>query len=242
MWEKERKRTNLSRPDAGPFSSFSISVKRDQDRTSQQCSTWLEFFHRLSPPAIHRNLKANNILLTLSLKAKLSDFGTIRAIDDEIRALNTLIPEAGTSLWRALETFHGQPNFNNQSTPVDIYALAITMLEVLDPSNSWYPVGSISHTTRLGRLLQNPPWRPAKPQCNHTSFEECFWDLNTRCWPQQPGDRLTIDKVLRQLVACWLSFSSGGLKSLSDGFRIATSRSASGALFRLASRTSFKTR
>lgn len=83
----------------------------------------LEYIHTRSPPIVHRDIKAGNVLLHESGRVKLGDFGV--ATHDT----GQLTTQIGSPYWLAPEML---PNPNDNCAPtnydhrVDIWALGIT--------------------------------------------------------------------------------------------------------------------
>ena len=48
-------------------------------------SLGLLYLHNQSPPVVHRDLTANNVLLTSGLKAKIADFGVSKTVEPDVR-------------------------------------------------------------------------------------------------------------------------------------------------------------
>ncbi|KAJ4787494.1 Leucine-rich repeat protein kinase family protein [Rhynchospora pubera] len=85
----------------------------------------LEYLHKMcNPPLIHRDVKANNILLTTNLEAKLSDFGLVRALTGTHVFTQGLDGTAG----------YLDPNFaySMQLTEKsDVYSFGVVLLEII---------------------------------------------------------------------------------------------------------------
>ncbi|KAF5826779.1 kinase-like domain-containing protein [Dunaliella salina] len=93
----------------------------------------LEHLHTRSPPIIHRDLKAENILLDENLRAKIGDFGLARCKYQS--SLKTARREAGTLVYLAPECFN--PELGQLTEKVDIWSLAIVMWELVTRTVPW---------------------------------------------------------------------------------------------------------
>jgi serine/threonine protein kinase len=139
---------------------------------------------------MHRDLKSANIMVSSAdahgrRVAKLSDFGATRRVNTR-QVLSTLHPGYCTPAYAAPEVREGR----EQSLPVDIYALAVTMFEVLRPNCS---DTELTHRPR--------PELPAGVVL--TVAENRLWELIQRCWAELPGDRPTVGAVAQVLRQCW---------------------------------------
>uniref|UniRef100_H3GM04 Protein kinase domain-containing protein n=1 Tax=Phytophthora ramorum TaxID=164328 RepID=H3GM04_PHYRM len=83
----------------------------------------LVYLHSFLPPLVHRDLKSRNVLLSSTLQAKLSDFGTSRFRSEE----NTMTVGVGTGRWLAPEVITGDTNYG---PPADIYSYGVLLTEL----------------------------------------------------------------------------------------------------------------
>eukprot|EP00644_Phytophthora_capsici_P010963 jgi/Phyca11/6116/fgenesh1_pm.PHYCAscaffold_9_\ len=81
----------------------------------------LTYMHSLEPAVLHRDLKSRNILLTQSLRAKVTDFGTSR-----IRSDGSMTSNVGSSLWMAPEVMMGR----RYDEKADVFSLGVVMSEL----------------------------------------------------------------------------------------------------------------
>ncbi|KAG6964090.1 hypothetical protein JG688_00007857, partial [Phytophthora aleatoria] len=81
----------------------------------------LTYLHSLEPAVLHRDLKSRNILLTESLTAKITDFGTSR-----IRFDGSMTSNVGSSLWMAPEVMMGR----RYDEKADVFSLGVVMSEL----------------------------------------------------------------------------------------------------------------
>jgi len=79
------------------------------------------YLHGFRPPILHRDLKADNMLVNQSLQVKLCDFGESRQAKQE-----GTMTTVGSPFWMAPEVFMGK----NYGVSCDVYSFAIVMLEI----------------------------------------------------------------------------------------------------------------
>lgn len=75
----------------------------------------LRYLHLSTPPIIHLDVKASNLLIDDSFHAKLADFG-----------LSNSKGRVGTPFWMAPEAIRGE----TPTTASDVYSFAIVMYEI----------------------------------------------------------------------------------------------------------------
>ncbi|CAD6188712.1 unnamed protein product [Caenorhabditis auriculariae] len=98
----------------------------------------LHYLHTLDPVVVHRDIKAANLLITISDSIKLANFGLVRdlAVDGFGMAVQSEITLdfRGTLLYVAPEVLNsdlGPGNRNAYGTPADVWALGCTFIEIL---------------------------------------------------------------------------------------------------------------
>ncbi|EYC35991.1 hypothetical protein Y032_0949g3178 [Ancylostoma ceylanicum] len=106
--------------------------------SSLQTLKALNYLHNLDPPVIHRDIKAANLLLTISDSIKLANFGLVRdlAVDGFGIAVasDISLDFRGTLLYVAPEVLTsnlGPGNRNAYGKPADVWALGCTLVEML---------------------------------------------------------------------------------------------------------------
>ncbi|KAG2507412.1 hypothetical protein JM16_008969 [Phytophthora kernoviae] len=80
------------------------------------------YLHSFESPMIHRDLKPNNVLLSETWEAKLTDFGTSRELIED----QTMTAEIGTVAWIAPEVLRGE----RYSEKADVYSFGVIMTEL----------------------------------------------------------------------------------------------------------------
>ena len=90
----------------------------------------LRYMHQQSPPIIHRDLSANNVLLSASLQAKISDLGVSKVLDisptQKTRITQTQAP--GTLCYMPPEALVEKPKYDES---IDIFSFGVLIIHTL---------------------------------------------------------------------------------------------------------------
>ena len=136
-----------------------------------------------SQKILHRDLKANNILLTSSLKAKVSDFGTARLYDNVERGKFSRMP--GTPDITAPEAWT-----SDYDLPVDVFSYGCVIIHTL--AHQWpAPDGS----TNLSEYERRQKWLDDLPP----GVQDEFQPLVKKCLSNEPQDRPTFQNIQQEL-------------------------------------------
>lgn len=103
---------------------------------------------------LHRDLKADNILLDLDGTCKISDFGISKKSDD-IYGNDVTNSMQGSVFWMAPEVVRAQGQ--GYSAKVDIWSLGCVVLEMFAGRRPWSREEAIGAIFKLGSLNQAPP-------------------------------------------------------------------------------------
>ena len=90
----------------------------------------LRYLHERSPPIIHRDLSANNVLLTCNMNAKLSDLGVAKILN-LIPARMTQMTQTkapGTPCYMPPEALTAKPKY---TTKIDVYSYGVLIIHTL---------------------------------------------------------------------------------------------------------------
>ena len=90
----------------------------------------LRYLHERSPPIVHRDLSANNVLLTSNMNAKLSDLGVAKILNltpaRMTQMTQTIAP--GTPCYMPPEALTAKPKY---TTKIDIYSYGVLIIHTL---------------------------------------------------------------------------------------------------------------
>ena len=110
----------------------------------------LAFLHSCSPPIVHRDLTARNILLSTTKQARIGDLGNSRIINAENLSL-TLSRTPGTALYMPPESFEIQPRYN---ASLDMFSFGHVSLYALTHISPCHLLPPTYQDTRTGKKLQ----------------------------------------------------------------------------------------
>ncbi|KAJ1293634.1 hypothetical protein BS78_01G083700 [Paspalum vaginatum] len=153
----------------------------------------LSYLH--SKKIMHRDVKAENMLLDRKRRLKIADFGVARveAQSSEVTGLT------GTLGYMAPEVLQGKPYDHK----CDVYSFGIVLWETYCCAMAYanHSLADISyHVVKLGN-------RPDIPR----SCPRALSDIMTRCWDQRPDNRPEMSEVVALLEKIDTSSGKGGM-------------------------------
>ncbi|KAJ5594799.1 uncharacterized protein N7459_001007 [Penicillium hispanicum] len=144
---------------------------------------------------LHRDLKADNILLDLDGTCKISDFGISKKTDD-IYGNDSSNSMQGSVFWMAPEVIQSQGQ--GYSAKVDIWSLGCVVLEMFAGRRPWSKEEAIGAIFKLGSLGQAPPI-PEDVSMNISPAALAFmWD----CFTVDSSERPTAGTLLTRHPFC----------------------------------------
>ncbi|EJC99805.1 kinase-like protein [Fomitiporia mediterranea MF3/22] len=179
-----------------------VSLK-EKVKLMRDVAIGLHHMHSLEPPAIHRDLKASNVIVEIingtRYNARIMDFGSAKLEEAENGLQKTSNTSAPVSLpWTPPEyvkvdnsTNQSMIDYANPTRAGDIWSFGCTFLEMLKKDNPWDGY-AIDKDLQKGR---HPP-RP----------ENCFiddncWNVMRSCWSHDPLKRPNAARIIRYLTA-----------------------------------------
>ena len=92
----------------------------------------LRYLHEQRPPVIHRDLSANNVLLTGDMTAKISDLGVAKILQLTPAQMSRMTRAPGTNSYMPPEALRPNPRYD---VAVDVFSFGVMMVHVL--SSRW---------------------------------------------------------------------------------------------------------
>jgi len=142
--------------------------------------------HQMSPDMCHRDIKSFNFLVTENLDVKIADLEL--GDEDEDGFSDISFSEEMLPNWSPPEVLSATSSFTQAG---DIYALGLVFWEIVAREPPFDKIQSRSEIVQevvMGR-------RPHIPTSTPPEYKE----LISRCWDQDPTNRLTADEVVEML-------------------------------------------
>ena len=211
LLDPEADETQPPPPDAhSPLSFFKMSLKC---RVLHNVACGLAFLHERSPPIIHRDLSAKNVLLTTKLVAKIADLGVARIVP-RMRAAATMTKAPGASVYMPPEAIASADSNEQKSkydASIDIFSFGIVTIftivetfpcDILAPNYLDNESGSLVARTELERRSEymrrvNTKLRACSQL--HAGGDHPLIQLIQQCLHNGPHKRPNIREVLRLL-------------------------------------------
>lgn len=140
---------------------------------TRQVLEGLKYLHQNG--ILHRDLKADNLLLELDGTCKISDFGISKKSHD-IYSNNAELSMQGTIFWMAPEVIHSMVEDQKQgySAKVDIWSLGCVVLEMFAGQRPWLNEAVISAIYKIGKTKLAPPIPDDISQEAKDFLDKCF--------------------------------------------------------------------
>lgn len=185
------------------------------------------YLHSFSPAFLHRDIKPSNFLVDTDFNVKLTDFGESRSVQQgsnfsESRkipgefssestrasgdALSMKMTVRGTVDYMAPELITGKAGLALYGEAADVYALGMTMWDILYPGREKYPELKNSHLLVFEAVLQGKrPRFYTKPNDQLRQIIEDTWHADARLRPSAENIVNVLETIQEEMLA---NFSS----------------------------------
>ncbi len=153
---------------------------------TRQTLAGLAYLH--TEGVLHRDLKADNILLDVDGTCKISDFGISKKTDN-IYGNDVTNSMQGSVFWMAPEVIRSQGQ--GYSAKVDIWSLGCVVLEMFSGRRPWSKEEAVGAIYKLGSLNQPPPIPEDVSKNTSPNGLSFMWD----CFEVEPGARATAETL-----------------------------------------------
>lgn len=165
----------------------------------------LAYLHHKQPPVIHRDLTANNVLLTANFTAKISDLGVSRLIDKFNDETFTTAP--GTPIVMPPEALNHKPVYDHK---LDVFSYGCLIIHLL---TGQFPVPTsqfVPKPSDPGSFIQVSEWDRRADYIIQIPADNKLIPVAKQCLTNAPAGRPDI-KVVSQFVEQLLSEYPGSL-------------------------------
>ena len=165
----------------------------------------LEFMHSSRPSLLHRDVKAENVLLHRNWRARLTGLGFLREKDASAQVQT----QVGSPFWTAPEIFRQEA----YGTKVDVFSYAMTLVEILTGEPPWAREVAASQKLTVVTLAYNVSKQAARPALP-PSIPASVRSLIINCWENDPALRFDMRMVLTKLCELGVTedLNAGGPK------------------------------
>ena len=158
-------------------------------------SKGLHYLHSLTPPLIHRDLTAPNILLTEDLTAKIGDLGVSRYVDLE-RLTHVLTKIPGNPTYMPPECHEKRPIY---TTKLDIFSFGHLIIHTVIgdfPEVSYFTPEVVKHVDDGKMELMR---RSTAVHGDKMGEKHALYPLVVSCLHDRPQQRPSVDEVIVSL-------------------------------------------
>ena len=186
------------------------------------------YLHSQTPPIIHRDLSANNILLTPNMTAKISDLGVARILNLTPLQVSRMTGTPGTPAYMPPEVMVANPKYD---TSVDEFSYGILMIHKF--SGRWpEPQVGPNHTEPDGTMIPVSEAERREIFLSAIGNDHPLMDLILKCIHNHPKSRAHASEVAERLAEIVLQFPTSFTNQLEMLRQIEADREEKRALIR----------
>ena len=152
------------------------------------------YLHSQHPPIIHRDLSANNVLLTENMKAKISDLGMARIVHQNPLQASCMTETPGTPVYMPPEVMVANPSYD---TSIDEFSYGVLMIHVL--TGKW-PEPQCSQICMEDRkMIPVSEAERRRVFLQEIGSDHPLMDLILKCIDNDPKQRAPANEIMQRL-------------------------------------------
>ena len=144
-----------TQPPPGAPSSLSFFTMSLKCSVLHNVASGLAYLHERSPPVIHRDLSARNVLLNSGLIAKLADLGVARIVP-RMRAAATMTTAPGASIYmppEATAPSASNTEMSKYDASIDVFSLGVVTIFTIGETFPYSPLAPTYTDEKSGLLV-----------------------------------------------------------------------------------------
>ena len=158
----------------------------------------LVYLHSQSPPLVHRDLTARNVLLTSEGVVKISDFGNARILDIDPQSSKSMTSRPGTLEYMPPEAFGASAEYDSS---LDVFSFGHLALFVAIQES---PTSLLPYCDRDGLLLElERRYKYIARASELLGKSHVIVTLITQCLQNHPQDRPNAAEILKELTGVY---------------------------------------
>ena len=164
----------------------------------------LQFLHQQSPPIIHRDLSANNVLLNSRMQAKIFDLGMAKVLNLTSTEQITQTKAPGTLCYMPPEALVDNPKYDST---IDIFSFGVLMIHILCAQWPFPDVATKVDPHNPQRLIPVTEFERRMKYLEGIGLKHPLMDLISKCLHNNPANRPaapSMTKMLQEVVVCSL--------------------------------------
>ena len=157
-------------------------------------SLGLCYLHNQSPPIVHRDLSANNVLLTRNMQAKISDLGVARMINFTPLQVSRMTQTPGTPAYMPPEVMVANPKYD---TSIDEFSYGIMMIHIF--SGKWPEPECSQIRLDAGKMIPVSEAERRQSFLKIIGDDHPLMDVILKCIDNDPTQRMHIKEVSKHI-------------------------------------------
>ena len=159
----------------------------------------LQFLHRHTTPIIHRDLSANNVLLSSTMQAKISDLGVAKIINHNLTQKSILMKTKapGTPCYMPPEALNDNPDYG---TSIDVYSFGVLVVHLLCAQWPIPSTGNIVNPENPDKLIAVTEFDRRLKFIKEIGLDHALMPLIRKCLRNNPPSRPNATNIAETLM------------------------------------------